>query len=143
MFGRAFMIIIILIALSGITVAAFAISDNKNTSKQVSQQSITNNSISPVTNKNTNTIVKSNINNVKTDKHTIKDSILTPLVAKLLAKKYIKQQGTTAGTPNLIKEDGKKVYIVPVLMNKTVVGEIDIDAHSGKNLGGAGGAPTK
>ena len=61
--------------------------------------------------------------------------------AKEIASKYIDSPGATAGTPKLTTEDGKKVYVVPVIDNGQQVGEIDIDAQTGENLGGAGGAP--
>lgn len=61
--------------------------------------------------------------------------------AKKIAQKYIEEPGATAGTPKLSKIDGNYVYIVPVMQNGTTVGEIDIDALTGKNVGGAGGAP--
>ncbi len=61
--------------------------------------------------------------------------------AKKIAQKYIEEPGATAGTPKLSKIDGDYVYIVPVMQNGTTVGEIDIDALTGKNVGGAGGAP--
>jgi hypothetical protein len=41
----------------------------------------------------------------------------------------------------LIKTDGQYIYVVPVIDNGTNVGEIDINAITGKNVGGAGGAP--
>ena len=37
--------------------------------------------------------------------------------------------------------NGEKVYIVPIVIKGTTVGEIDIDAKTGKNVGGAGGSP--
>lgn len=61
--------------------------------------------------------------------------------AKSIASNYIKQDGASAGTPKLITSNGKKVYLVPVIMNGNQVGEIYIDANTGANLGGAGGAP--
>ena len=61
--------------------------------------------------------------------------------AKSIAKKYILQEGATAGTPKLITSNGKQVYLVPVIMNGNQVGEIYIDPQTGYNLGGAGGAP--
>ncbi len=61
--------------------------------------------------------------------------------AKAIAQKSIIQEGATAGTPNLINSDGKKIYVVPIIMNGNQVGEIYIDSQTGKNLGGAGGAP--
>ncbi len=61
--------------------------------------------------------------------------------AKSIAQTYIKQEGATAGTPRLLKMDGKLVYVVPIEMGGKTVGEIYIDPMTGKNLGGAGGAP--
>ena len=61
--------------------------------------------------------------------------------AKSIASKYILQEGATAGTPKLTTYGGTKAYLVPVMMNGEQVGEIYIDAQTGKNLGGAGGAP--
>lgn len=69
-------------------------------------------------------------------------TIISPAEAQEIAAKYIEQAGATPGTPNLISQDGKKVYVVPVILNNTNVGEIDIDAQSGSNLGGAGGVKT-
>ena len=59
----------------------------------------------------------------------------------LVQNNYIEQDGATAGTPILKKMNGKQTYIVPVNMNGKQVGEIWIDAQTGKNIGGAGGAP--
>lgn len=61
--------------------------------------------------------------------------------AKNIAEKYIEQEGATAGTPELKTVDGKKIYVVPIEMNGSSVGEIYIDPTTGENLGGAGGAP--
>jgi uncharacterized membrane protein YkoI len=61
--------------------------------------------------------------------------------AQKIAQKYIEQPGASAGTPKLIKTNGQYVYAVPVIDNGTTVGEIDINALTGKNVGGAGGAP--
>ncbi len=61
--------------------------------------------------------------------------------AKSIAQKSILQEGATAGTPKLITSGGKKIYLVPIIMNGKQVGEIYIDPQTGENLGGAGGAP--
>lgn len=61
--------------------------------------------------------------------------------AQEIAQKYIDEPGAKAGTPKLTKIDGKEVYVVPVIDNGQQVGEIEIDAQTGENLGGAGGAP--
>ncbi|MDD1775033.1 MAG: peptidase M4, partial [Methanobacterium sp.] len=39
----------------------------------------------------------------------------------------------------LVEIDGQMVYVVPVLMDGDVVGQIEIDAYTGENVGGAGG----
>jgi len=61
--------------------------------------------------------------------------------AKSIAQNYIEQPGATAGTPKLQTMNGTKVYIVPVIYKSEQAGEIWIDAKTGKNIGGAGGAP--
>jgi hypothetical protein len=66
---------------------------------------------------------------------------ITASEAKSLAQKSILQEGATAGTPKLTTYGGSKAYLVPVMLNGKQVGEIYIDAETGKNLGGAGGAP--
>jgi uncharacterized membrane protein YkoI len=87
------------------------------------------------------------INNT-TDKNTNADTTTTKTVTAIssaeamkLANNYIKVSTATAGTPSLVKQDNKMVYIVPIIDNGTNVGEIDIDAQTGANLGGAGGSP--
>lgn len=59
--------------------------------------------------------------------------------AQDIALQYIEEPNATAGTPRLVDEDGKKIYIVPVIMKGDTVGQIEIDAYTGKNVGGAGG----
>lgn len=61
--------------------------------------------------------------------------------AKSIAQTYISQPGAVAGTPKLKTINGTKVYIVPVIENGKTRGEIWIDAQTGENVGGAGGAP--
>ena len=61
--------------------------------------------------------------------------------AKSIASKSILQEGATAGTPKLTNNGNTKAYLVPVMMNGQQVGAIYIDANTGKNLGGEGGAP--
>ena len=59
----------------------------------------------------------------------------------IVQNNYIEQDGATAGTPKLTTMNGEKVYIVPIMYNGKQAGEIWIDAKTGKNIGGAGGAP--
>ena len=66
---------------------------------------------------------------------------ITPTQAKSIAQKSIEQPGATAGTPKLKTINGTKIYIVPVIYNGKTAGEIWIDAQTGENIGGAGGAP--
>lgn len=61
--------------------------------------------------------------------------------AKNIASKYIEEPGASPGSPKIVYIDGKPVYVVPVIKNGKQVGEIYIDVKTGKNLGGAGGAP--
>ncbi len=66
---------------------------------------------------------------------------ITSSQAKSIAQKSIEQPGATAGTPKLTTMNGTKVYVVPVIYNGKTAGEIWIDAKTGENIGGAGGAP--
>lgn len=63
------------------------------------------------------------------------DVKITPQEAKNIAKKYINQTGATPGDP-MLKTEGNKVYIVPIIINGNPAGEIIIDANTGENLGG-------
>jgi len=59
----------------------------------------------------------------------------------IVQNNYIKQQGATAGTPKLTTMNGNQVWVVPINYNGQQVGEVWIDAQTGNNVGGAGGAP--
>ncbi|HML05612.1 MAG TPA: PepSY domain-containing protein [Methanobacterium sp.] len=116
-----------IIAVVGIVFAAGGAGHSNSTnSNDLEKQQ--NNGSNSNTNKSTNTSVTTS-------------TAISATKAKEIAQKYIDQPGATAGTPELTKMDGKKVYIVPVIDNGQRVGEIDIDAQTGENLGGAGGAP--
>ena len=78
--------------------------------------------------------------NIETQHNTtIKPAEISSEEAQQIAQKFIEQPGATAGTPQLTEMDGKSVYVVPVMIDGKSVGEIDIDAQTGENLGGAGG----
>jgi hypothetical protein len=143
MFGRTLLLITAFIALFGISIMAFSITD-VNTSKQINQplyQPVSH-LVSGQVAGNDFKQVSTNSPSTSTIKKTGKTShLLSVSAVKKLAKKFIKQHGASPGTPKLVKYNGKRVYIVPVIQNKIKVGEIDIDAKNGKNLGGAGGAP--
>lgn len=134
--------ITVLFALSGIIFMAFSIYD-VNTSKQVKQlqyQPVSNPIIGQLSGTDFK-IISSHSSSVTTKKHRSTSHVLSVSTVKKIAKKFIKQRGATPGTPKLVKYNGKRVYIVPIIQNRIKVGEIDIDAKNGKNLGGAGGAP--
>jgi uncharacterized membrane protein YkoI len=86
-------------------------------------------------NQNTNNTVQNTTQN-NTTQNTTK---ISSAEAKNIAQKYIEEPGATAGEPMLKDEDGNPVYIVPIMQNNNIVGEIIIDAQTGENLGGAGG----
>jgi non-ribosomal peptide synthetase component E (peptide arylation enzyme) len=127
--------IVVIVAILGIAFAAYSNSNSKNPTTNNTTNTTTGTSnvnVSNATPINTQTATTSN----KTQ------SIISPTEAQEIATKYIETSGVTAGTPKLMNESGTQVYIVPLIdTNKTTVGEIDIDAITGKNLGGAGGAP--
>lgn len=111
-------LLVIIVVVSGCT-------DNKNKT--------TNNTpnISNQTHNNTN----------NTTNNTNNSNIISPEEAKAIALQYVEEPGVTAGTPILDTINGRQVYLVPLYQNGKMVGEIEIDAVSGENLGGAGGAP--
>ncbi|MTK64213.1 MAG: peptidase [Methanobacterium sp.] len=114
--------LVVIVAVFGIGYAAFT--NMNNTTSTTNNSSIQN-----VQNTTSNTS-----NTQKTENKTISSE-----EAKKIATKYIEVAGATAGTPKLVNQDNKMVYIVPVMVNGENVGEIDIDAETGANLGGAGG----
>jgi len=148
MFKRVTMILLIIVTLSAITLTVFAISDNDKTVNTGIQLKISPSS-SFVTLKDRvelKSVENSDRSKYKTDDNNrVKEikllTIISPKEAQKIAQKYIKEEGAVPGTPKLLKENGKKVYIVPVLDNQKNVGEIHLDAMNGKNLEGCGGAP--
>jgi len=116
--------LLVLVAMLGIGFATYDITKNHDNSGNV-QVNQNNTSVSTNNNTSTNSSVQTKISSAE---------------AMKIANKYIESPGATAGTPELVKQDNKYVYIVPVIDNGTNVGEIDIDATTGANLGGAGGS---
>ena len=68
---------------------------------------------------------------------------ITPTEAQKIAETYVKEPGAKVGIPQLDEINGQLVYTVPIQINGTNVGEISINAMTGENMGGAGGAPKK
>jgi uncharacterized membrane protein YkoI len=142
MIKKAVIVLIVILAIVGLAFASNNI-NTKNTTNTTNTIPTTNTThsttnithlASPVkqTNfiatKNTSQNNKSQINISKTE-------------ARNIAANYIQVSGAVAGIPTLVYQSNKLVYIVPVMENGTNVGEIDIDAQTGHNVGGAGGAP--
>lgn len=80
-------------------------------------------------------------NDHSSEKNSTDTTLISAAKAKKIAGKYIEEPGATAGTPELVTSGEKKIYIVPVMYNGEQVGEFEIDAVTGENLGGSGGAP--
>jgi len=132
MIKKSIIAIVAIIAAVGLVFAAYGGTGNNNptnTSNNLEKQQTSSAAIT--TNTNTNTATKKeNIN-----------KIISASKAKEIAQKYILVSNATAGTPKLIKSGQTMIYVVPIVDNGQVVGEIEIDAQTGKNVGGAGGAP--
>lgn len=112
-------LIVLMVIVSGCTTYT---NTTQNNTQNISNQS--NNNSSNNTNNTTNST-----------------NLISPEKAKSIAQQYVKEPGVTTGTPVLQTFNGKKVYVVPLVQNEQNVGEIEIDAVTGENLGGAGGAP--
>lgn len=129
MIKKIIVALLVVAAVSGIVYATYGNTSNNatnNTNQGTQQTQQINNTTSQNTNSNTKTSTKIAISSAE---------------AMKIANGYIQVSTATAGTPSLVKQDNKMVYIVPVMNNGTNVGEIDIDAQTGANLGGAGGSP--
>jgi len=59
--------------------------------------------------------------------------------AQKIATEYIEEPGATTGIPRLKEiDDDLLIYIVPILIDDKIKGEIHIHSETGENLGGAG-----
>jgi uncharacterized membrane protein YkoI len=124
MIKKSVIAIVAIIAVAGLVFAAYGGTGNDkstNNSSNLEQQQ-TNQTGSNDTNSKTTAKTK-----------------ISATEAQQIAQKYIKEPGAKAGTPKLGKIKGNEVYMVPIVENGQTVGEIDIDAYTGKNMGGAGG----
>ena len=131
MIKKAMIAMVVIVAAAAITFAAAGSAGHTNHEKQQN--------LSAAGNASNSNLSKGNVSNVSNSTHGKKK--ISSAEAQKIAQKYIEEPGATAGKPLLSKTGGKYVYTVPVMQNKKNVGEIDIDATSGKNVGGAGGAP--
>ena len=147
MYKKTMIVLFIIVTLSSILITAFAFTGNDPSSNQQLTtsigQNVNNDNKLPgmgdagysIVSKNTNTVHKSVLQGLKVP------VFISPQNARKIALKYIEEPGASPGKPVLVKEDGKRVYIVPVIEDKKRVGEIHLDARNGKNIGGCGGAP--
>lgn len=147
MYKKTIFLFLMIVTLSSIVITAFAFSGN---SPSGNQQQITSTMIDTNSNAKVPILDDTGVSTGLGVNKTAHKSALTvytgpifisPEEAKKIALKYIDEPGASPGNPVLVKEDSKRVYIVPVVMNKKRVGEIHLDARNGKNVGGCGGAP--
>ncbi len=85
------------------------------------------------------TITSNDSANVNNSSNNSRQTMISASEAKNIAKTYIEEPNATAGTPHLVEIDGQMIYVVPVIMDGKTVGQIEIDAYTGNNVGGAGG----
>ena len=131
MMKKIIVAILVVAAVSGFVYATYGNTSGNNT---------TNNSttLGTQTQQINNTTQNTNSN---TPTQTTTKTAISSVEAMKIANTYIEVSNATAGTPSLVTQNNKLVYVVPVIDNGTNVGEIDIDAQTGANLGGAGGSP--
>jgi cytoskeletal protein RodZ len=136
MIKKAIIALIVILAIVGLAFAANNI-NTKNSTYTTNSTTNTTNSTNPI--KQINVTVTKDTSLTSQKNNTLFK--ISPAEAQNIADTYIQVPGAIAGTPKLVYQSNKLVYIVPVMENGTNVGEIDIDAQNGHNLGGAGGAP--
>lgn len=112
-------------------------SDYKKDTNTVNDASYNNINNNP----NPNNNKKANTKKDTTSKSSVKASSVKTSDSQSIAQKYIEEPNAIAGKPEKVNIGGKNTDVVPVLSNGKRVGEIHIDPETGKNVGGAGGAP--
>ena len=128
MIKKSMIVIVAIVAAAGLIFAAYGENGNdkstNNSDNPEKQQNSQDNSNQSDLNGNANTTTKTEVSAEK---------------AREIAQTYIKEPGVKTGTPKLSTSQSKTIYIVPIMNNGQQVGEIEIDAQTGENLGGAGG----
>ncbi len=125
MLNRSIIAILAIVIVAIIGVAAYSGSNQLKPTNQADLKNIT--------------ITNNDIQQNNTTEDNITQTMITPTEAQEIAQKYIEEPGATTGTPHIIDVNGQKIYVVPVIMNNATVGQIEIDAFTGNNVGGAGG----
>ncbi len=120
--------IVALLAIAAVVVIGVAAYSGDNNINTYNPADVINNTSN---NNSTQKIINQQNNSQKT--------MISAQEAQEIAQTYIEEPGATAGTPNLVELNGQMIYVVPVIMDGKTVGQIEIDAYTGKNVGGAGG----
>lgn len=139
MIKKAIIALIFILAIVGLAFAANSMNTKNSTNTINSTINKTNKTNSTNPFKQINVTVTKNTSLTSQKNKPL--NTISPAEARNIADTYIQVSGAVAGTPKLVYQSNKLVYIVPVMENGTNVGEIDIDAQNGHNIGGAGGAP--
>ncbi|MGV8143769.1 MAG: PepSY domain-containing protein [Methanothermobacter sp.] len=124
---------IAILALVMIVVVGVAIYAGTAQVEPKNQSDIINNTVLTNTDNNISQVKVNNSENIQVK------TMISASEAKSIAEKYIEEPNATAGTPRLVEIEGQMIYVVPVMMNGENVGQIEIDAYTGENVGGAGG----
>ena len=145
--GKILLLVSVLV-ITSITVSAYPVI---STNSQLGQSNPVNLGNSVKNNHKINSINKisnglpdqpnSNVKRSGQKKYTIPKFNAKSSKSRTIAIKYIKEPNAVAGKPERYNIGGKCTDIVPVLLKGKRVGEINIDPKTGKNVGGAGGAP--
>lgn len=85
------------------------------------------------------TITSNNNSEINNTENKTDRTMISASEAQIIAQTYIEEPNATAGIPRLVEIEGQSIYVVPILIEGDVVGQIEIDAYTGKNVGGAGG----
>jgi len=149
--GKILFLVLILIVAS-VTVAAYQVTSSNPQLKQSNVANLQNtvnkdhkddsqNEISDSDNTMSNQPNSNNIRKSSNKKEITSKSNVKTSDSQSIAQKYIEEPNAVAGKPERYNIGGKPTDVVPVLIDGKRVGEIDIDPETGKNVGGAGGAP--
>ena len=145
--GKILFLVSVLV-ITSITIAAYPVISANSQLERSNQANLGShvnnnhkiNSINKISNKGLPDQSNSNVKKRSTTKQYTTSHNTLPK-SRSIAQKYIKEPKAVAGKPEVYNIGGKCTDIVPVLLNGKRVGEIDIDHKTGKNVGGAGGAP--
>ncbi len=143
--GKVLLLALIIITASVTATAYQATSSNpqlgQNTANLQNHVNTDNQNNSQISDNSQQNQANSNSKKTSTKKYSSSKSDTKTSDSQSIAQRYIEEPGAVAGTPENYDIGGKNTDVVPVLQDGKRVGEIDIDPKTGKNVGGAGGAP--